>query len=287
MYCDFFGFTEKPFTITPNPQFIYLSGNHREAFAHLLYGIDSHAGFIAMTGEVGTGKTTVLRTLLSQLDPEKYKSALIFNPCLSGEQLLASICRDFGIEATEKNSFSYLEALNRYLLEQNTAGRTLVLVIDEAQNLAPEVLEQVRLISNLETEQDKLIQIILAGQPELDAIFSRHDLRQLNQRITVRCKLSPMGLDDTKEYISHRLKISGNRNPGLFSSGAVKHIYRFSGGIPRLINVACEHALIMAWTRESPTVTPYIAAQVIAEAGAAAPRRWLWKRIVGLLFPGR
>jgi general secretion pathway protein A len=287
MYCDFFGFTEKPFTITPNPQFIYLSGNHREAFAHLLYGIDSHAGFIAMTGEVGTGKTTVLRTLLTQLDPEKYKSALIFNPCLSGDQLLASICRDFGIKAAKKNSFDYLEALNRYLLEQNAAGRTLVLVIDEAQNLAPEVLEQVRLISNLETERDKLIQIILAGQPELDDIFSRHDLRQLNQRITVRCKLSPMGLDDTKEYISHRLKISGNRIPGLFSSGAVKHIYRFSGGIPRLINVACERALIMAWTRESLMVTPDIAAQVIAEAGAVAPRRGIWERIVGLLFPGK
>jgi general secretion pathway protein A len=287
MYCDFFGFTEKPFTITPNPQFIYLSGNHREAFAHLLYGINSHAGFIALTGEVGTGKTTVLRTLLSQLDPEKYETALIFNPYLSGEQLLASICRDFGIEAAEKNSFSYLEALNRYLLEQNTAGRTLVLVIDEAQNLAPEVLEQVRLISNLETERDKLIQIILAGQPELDAVFSRHDLRQLNQRITVRCKLPPMGLDETKEYISHRLKISGNRNPGLFSGGAVKRIYRFSGGIPRLINVVCERALIIAWTRESPTVTPVIAAQAVAEAGAVAYRRGLWERIVGLLFPGR
>jgi general secretion pathway protein A len=287
MYCDFFGFTEKPFTITPNPQFIYLSGNHREAFAHLLYGIDSHAGFIAMTGEVGTGKTTVLRTLLSQLDPEKYKSALIFNPCLSGEQLLASICRDFGIKAAKKNSFAYLEALNRYLLEQNAAGLTVVLVIDEAQNLAPEVLEQVRLISNLETERDKLIQIILAGQPELDAIFGRHDLRQLNQRITVRCKLSPMGLEDTKEYISHRLMISGNRIPGLFSSGAMKHVYRFSGGIPRLINVACERALIMAWTRESLAITPDIAAQVIAEAGAVAPRRGLWERIAGLLFPGK
>ena len=287
MYCDFFGFTEKPFTITPNPQFIYLSGNHREAFAHLLYGIDSHAGFIAMTGEVGTGKTTVLRTLLSQLDHEKYTSALIFNPCLSGEQLLASICRDFGIKAAKKNSFAYLEALNHYLLEQNAAGRTVVLVVDEAQNLAPEVLEQVRLISNLETERDKLIQIILAGQPELDTVFSRHDLRQLNQRITVRCKLSPMGLDDTKEYISHRLKISGSRIPGLFSSGAVKHIYRYSGGIPRLINVACERALIMAWTRECLTITPKIAAEVIVEAGAVAPRRGLWERIVGLLFPGK
>jgi len=287
MYCDFFGFTEKPFTITPNPHFIYLSGNHREAFAHLLYGIDSHAGFMAMTGEVGTGKTTVLRTLLSQLDPEKYKSALIFNPCLSGEQLLASICRDFGIEAAEKNSFAYLEALNRYLLEQNAAGRTLVLVIDEAQNLAPEVLEQVRLISNLETERDKLIQIILAGQPELDGVFNRHDLRQLNQRITVRCRLAPMGLDDTKEYISHRLRISGSRIPGVFTPGAVKRIYRFSGGIPRLINIACEQALLVAWTRESLTVTPQMADLVIAVAGGAAPRRGFWKRITGLLFPGK
>jgi len=283
MYCDFFGFTEKPFTITPNPQFIYLSGNHREAFAHLLFGIDSHAGFIAMTGEVGTGKTTVLRTLLSQLDPEKYKSALIFNPCLSGEQLLAGICRDFGIEVAEKNSFAYLDALNRYLLEQNAAGRTVVLVIDEAQNLPPEVLEQVRLISNLETERDKLIQIILAGQPELDVIFSRHDLRQLNQRITVRCKLSPLGLDDTHEYVSHRVKISGCRNPALFSRGAVKRIYRFSGGIPRLINVACERALIMAWTRECLTITPDIAARTIADASAVSPRSGLWQRITRLL----
>lgn len=287
MYSDFFGFKEKPFTITPNPNFIYLSRIHREAFAHLLYGIDNHAGFIALTGEVGTGKTTVLRTLLSQLSPEKYSSALIFNPCLSGEQLLASICREFGIECSETNNFGYLSALNRYLLEQNSAERTVVLVIDEAQNLAPEVLEQVRMISNLETERDKLIQIILAGQPELEAILNRHDLRQLNQRITVRCRLTPMQLNETGDYINHRLKISGNRIPGLFSRGAVRQIYRFSKGIPRLINVICEQALLLAWTKESLTITPPIAAQVIAAAKPGSGRSGVWERICCWLFAGR
>lgn len=291
MYCEFFGFKEKPFTITPNPDFIYLSGVHREAFAHLLYGIDSHAGFIALTGEVGTGKTTVLRTLLSQLDPDKYRSALIFNPCLSRGQLLANICREFGITEGKKSGFAYLDELNRYLLEQNSAGRTVVLVIDEAQNLKPDVLEQIRLISNMETERDKLIQIILAGQPELEDVLSRHDLRQLNQRITVRCRLTPMELHESGDYINHRLKISGNRIPGLFTVGAVKRIYSFSCGIPRLINVACEQALIMAWTRESLTVTPEIAAQVIAqvitESRPDPGRRGLWRRISRWLFAGK
>lgn len=287
MYCEFFGFSEKPFTITPNPHFIFLSSIHREAFARLLYGVDSHAGFIALTGEVGTGKTTMLRTLLTQLDPEKYRSALIFNPCLSGEQLLESICKEFGIQASGSDRFSYLEALNRFLLEQNLAGRTVVLVIDEAQNLAPDVLEQVRMISNLETERDKLIQIILAGQPELDGVLARHDLRQLNQRITVRCCLSPMKLDDTRAYINHRLKISGSRIPGIFSHKSVKHIYRFSRGIPRLINVACEQALVMAWTLESLTVTPQIAAQVLLELKPTAERTGLWFRISRWLFAGK
>jgi general secretion pathway protein A len=287
MYSEFFGFSEKPFTITPNPQFIYLSGQHREAFAHLLYGIDSHAGFIAMTGEVGTGKTTVLRTLLTQLDPEKYHSALIFNPCLSGEQLLASICREFGVEADERNSFGYLDALNRFLVEQHIAGKTVVLVVDEAQNLLPDVLEQVRMISNLETERDKLIQIILAGQPELNDILARHDLRQLNQRITVRCHLTPMGIDDTGDYIRHRLKISGCRIPSLFSAGAVKHIYRFSRGVPRLVNVICEQALVMAWTQELVSVTPAITKSIIKASRPGSGQRSIWQRLHAWLWAGR
>jgi len=287
MYCDFFGFSEKPFTITPNPQFIYLSEQHREAFAHLLYGIDSHAGFIAMTGEVGTGKTTVLRTLLTQLDPERYRSALIFNPCRSGEQLMASICREFGVTPDERNTYGCLDALNLFLLDQHAAGRTVVLVVDEAQNLTPDVLEQVRMISNLETVHSKLIQIILAGQPELNDVLNRHDLRQLSQRITVRCHLTPMSMRDTAEYIRHRLKVSGYRVPGLFSSGAVKRIYRFSRGVPRLVNIVCEQALVMAWTQEKSCVTPAIAARVIEGAGHWPARRSIWQRIHGWLWAGR
>jgi len=287
MYCEFFGFSEKPFTITPNPQFIYLSDHHREAFAALLYGIDSHAGFIAMTGEVGTGKTTVLRTLLTRLDPEKYSSALIFNPCLSGEQLLASICREFGVMPDERNSFGYLDALNLFLLDQHAAGKTVVLVIDEAQNLTPDVLEQVRMISNLETVHNKLIQIILAGQPELDDVLNRHDLRQLNQRITVRCRLTPMNMRDTAEYIRHRLNVSGNRIPGLFSAGAVKRIYRFSRGVPRLVNIVCEQALVMAWTQDGSRVSPAIAARVIEGALHQSARRSIWQRIHGWFWAGR
>lgn len=286
MYCDFFGFSEKPFTITPNPQFVFLSSIHREAFARLLYGVDSHAGFIALTGEVGTGKTTMLRTLLTQLDPEKYRSALIFNPCLSAEQLLAGICREFGLEAGDQNRSGYLDILNRFLIEQNSAGRTAVLVIDEAQNLAPDVLEQVRLISNLETERDKLIQIILAGQPELNDVLRRHDLRQLSQRITVRCRLAPMTLDDTDQYINHRLRISGSRIPDIFSRAAVRRIYRFSRGIPRLINVACEQALVVAWTRDLRSVTPAMATEVISELRPAEEHNGLWHRICRL-FAGK
>jgi general secretion pathway protein A len=287
MYCEYFGFSEKPFTITPNPQFIYLSEHHREAFAHLLYGIDSHAGFIAMIGEVGTGKTTVLRTLLTQLDPDKYRSALIFNPCLSGEQLLANICREFGVVPDEGYSFGYLDTLNLFLLEQHAAGRTVVLVIDEAQNLAPDVLEQVRMISNLETVRDKLIQIILAGQPELNDVLNRHDLRQLSQRIAVRCRLTPMGMRDTEEYIRHRLKVSGSRIPGLFSAGAVRRIYRFSRGVPRLVNIVCEQALVLAWTRESSRVTPGLAAEVIAVAKHNSGRRSIRQRIHDWFWAGR
>lgn len=279
MYSEFFGFNEKPFSITPNPHFMYLSTIHREAFARLLYGVDNHAGFIALTGEVGTGKTTMLRTLMGHLDQDKYRIALILNSHLSRVQLIANICEEFEIHVKRKNSAGYLDSLNRFLLDQNIQGKTVVLVIDEAQNLKPDVLEQVRLISNLETERDKLIQIILAGQPEFNDILNRHDLRQLNQRITIRCNLLPMDFVDTAEYIKHRLKLAGGRNPELFSKDAIKKIYKFSRGFPRLINVVCEQALVMAWTQESLVVSPLIAATVITDTETTYGRAGVWGHI--------
>jgi len=265
MYGNYFGFREKPFTITPNPQFIFLSKNHKEAFAHLLFGIDNHAGFIELTGEVGTGKTTVLRTLLSQLDSDCYRTALIFNPSQSATDLLRNINQEFGITSNAPGDSGNLDSLNRFLLRENAEGRTVVLVIDEAQNLEPRVLEQIRLISNLETDKDKLIQIVLAGQPELREKLGRSELRQLSQRITVRYHLCPMDFSDTAEYVEHRIEVAAGRRLELFTQGALRRIYRYSGGIPRLINVVCDRALLVAYTREAREITARMAAAAIAD----------------------
>ncbi|MHC1697019.1 MAG: AAA family ATPase [Geobacteraceae bacterium] len=272
MYSSFFGFKEKPFTITPNPRFIFLSKNHKEAFAHLLYGIDTHAGFIELTGEVGTGKTTVLRSLLNQLGSDTYRTALIFNPSLSAIELLQNINHEYGIPCEEQNNPLLLQVLNQFLLQQNAAGRTVVLVIDEAQNLAPQVLEQIRLISNLETEKDKLIQIVLVGQPELREKLKKTELRQLSQRITVRYHLCPMDLNDTVEYIEHRLEVAAGQSNEIFSAGALKRIFRFSGGLPRLINVVCDRALLIAYTKGSREVTARMISAAIADVKKEEPR---------------
>ncbi|BDV43575.1 ATPase AAA [Geotalea uraniireducens] len=266
MYCEHFGFSEPPFALTPNPGFLFLSTHHQEAFAHLLYGIDNHAGFIELSGEVGTGKTTVIRTFLSQLDPDTYRTALIFNPTISPLGLLQGISREFGLPGTSSEKGDLLDELNRFLLDENRAGHTVVLVIDEAQNLSAEVLEQIRLISNLETDRDKLIQIVLVGQPELRLLLARDELRQLNQRITVRYHLEPMELEDTGEYIRHRIRIAaGGREPVHFSPAAVKRIYRYSGGLPRLINGVCDRGLLLAYTREARHVTPAMVRLAIAD----------------------
>jgi general secretion pathway protein A len=273
MYCDYFGFTEKPFTTTPNPRFIFLSKHHREAFAHLLYGIDNHAGFVELTGEVGTGKTTVIRSLLSQLDDQSHRTALIFNPTLSPVELLRNINREYNIPWEGLNRPELLDTLNRFLLSENREGRTITLVIDEAQNLEPAALEQIRLISNLETETDKLIQIVLAGQPELGRLLGRPELRQLGQRITVRYQLSPMDFEDTRAYIDHRIEIAGGWRAVSFTPGAMKRIYRYSGGIPRLINIACDRALLIAYTEEQREVTDRMAARAISEVRGDGTRR--------------
>ncbi len=265
MYNSFFGFNEKPFTITPNPRFIFLSKNHKEAFAHLLYGIDTHAGFIELTGEVGTGKTTVLRSLLSQLDNDTYRTALIFNPSLSAIELLQNINHEYGLPCEEQKNSLLLHSLNHFLLQQNAEGRTIVLVIDEAQNLDPQVLEQIRLISNLETEKDKLIQIVLVGQPELREKLKKPELRQLSQRITVRYHLCPLDFNDTVEYIEHRLEVAAGQSFEIFSPGALKQIFRFSGGLPRLINVVSDRALLIAYTKGSREVSARMVSDAIAD----------------------
>jgi general secretion pathway protein A len=259
MYLYFYGFREKPFNLTPDPRFVFLSKTHKEAFAHLLHGIHQHVGFIGLTGEVGSGKTTVLRALLGQLDADHHRTALIFNPCLSAPELLQNINREFGITASPSSSGS-LEALNLFLLQQNTEGRTVVLIIDEAQNLEAPVLEQIRLISNLETDREKLIQIVLSGQPELVQILKRNEMRQLSQRIVVRYHLQPMDFQDTVRYINHRLEVAGGRDGFIFSRGALKRIYRYSQGLPRLINAACDRALIAGYSKDAARVNARIAA---------------------------
>ena len=274
MYLEYFGFREKPFSITPNPRFMFLSKNHREAFAHLLYGTNNHAGFIELTGEVGTGKTTVLRTFLNQLDDDSHRTALIFNPCLSSLELLRGINREFGLLHENLSKAELLEALNTFLLEQKAAGRNVVLVIDEAQNLEPEVLEQIRLISNLETETDKLIQIILAGQPELEELLEKPELRQLTQRITVHYHLLPMDFEDTKGYIKHRLELASGAV--IFSDKALKRLFSYSGGVPRLINIACDRVLLIGYGEGSREISSTMATTAVAELRRGGrPKRFL------------
>jgi general secretion pathway protein A len=272
MYLVFHGFREKPFNLTPDPRFVYLSETHREAFAHLLYGINNRAGFIVLTGEVGSGKTTALRALLSQLPADRYHSALILNPSFSPSGLLRIINRELGIPASGSDQAGLLEALNQFLLEQKAKGHNVVLIIDEAQGLEAPVLEQIRLISNLETDQEKLIQIVLSGQPELLRILGRNEMRQLNQRITVRYHLKPMSFQDTVSYINHRLDRAGGRGKVVFSRRAIKRIYRYSGGLPRLINAACDRALLAGYIRDTGRISHRIAAAAIKDMrGDLAP----------------
>ncbi len=279
MYLDFYGFREKPFNLTPDPRFIFLSKNHKEAFAHLLYGILNRVGFILLTGEVGSGKTTVLRAMLGELDAAQYRTGFIFNPCLSPLELLQNINREFGISSYSPNRASLLDELNSFLLEHNASGRTIVLVIDEAQNLEGPVLEQIRLISNLETEKEKLIQIVLSGQPEFLEILKKEEMRQLNQRITVRYHLKPMDFSDTVGYVHHRIRVAGGggRRRIIFSQRALKRIHSYSEGLPRLINAACDRALLAGFTKDASGISSRIAATGIEDMGKNPASR-LWRR---------
>jgi general secretion pathway protein A len=277
MYTKHFRLDEPPFSIAPNPRYLYLSPQHREALAHLLYGIGVGGGFVALTGEVGTGKTTLCRCLLEQL-PEDVDIALIFNPRLNSRELLAGICDELRIAHPGKASLKQLiDVLNHHLLDAHARGRRTIVLIDEAQNLRFDVLEQIRLLTNLETNQAKLLQIILVGQPELSQVLDRPNLRQLSQRITARYHLDPLSRRETGDYIRHRLAVSGCRDP-LFTGAAIRLIHARSGGIPRLINVICDRALLGAYTLGRNRVNWFVARKAAGEllpgAGAGLVPRW-------------
>jgi general secretion pathway protein A len=287
MYTAHFGLNAAPFSITPDPHYLYLSGRHREALAHLLYGVNEGPGFVLLTGEVGTGKTTLCRCLIEQL-PETVDVALLLNPRVSPIELLAALFDELRI-SYEPHTFThkdYIDVLNSYLLTAHAVGRRTVLILDEAQNLSTEVLEQVRLLTNLETANHKLLQIILVGQPELNTLLKRNNLRQLAQRITARYHLLPLSLKDTQAYISHRLAISGAREP-LFTSAAMRVVYRHSSGIPRLINIICDRALLGGYVNNSTKIDIAIVRKAIQEVRGENLNQstsfWSWSNNTGIV----
>ena len=256
MYLSFFGLNEKPFAITPDPRYLYLSERHAEALAHLLYGINEAGGFVQLTGEVGTGKTTIVRSLLAQT-PKNAEIALILNPKMTPAEFLLTICEELGIGVPDSALGSLkdlVDILSHYLLRAHAAGQRVVLVVDEAQNLAPEVLEQVRLLTNLETNTQKLLQIILIGQPELRELLARNELRQLAQRITGRYHLNPLSREETAAYVRHRLRVAG-ATTDIFAPSALGEVFRLSEGVPRVINVISDRALLGAYTLDRHRVT--------------------------------
>jgi general secretion pathway protein A len=277
MYTSFFGLQEKPFAITPDPRYLYLSERHAEALAHLLYGINEAGGFIQLTGEVGTGKTTVIRSLLEQL-PGHAEVALILNPRITPAEFLLTICEELHLQVpadSRTSTKALMDLLGHYLLEAHARGRRVVLIVDEAQNLSFETLEQVRLLTNLETATTKLLQIILIGQEELRSLLEQPDLRQLAQRITGRYHLSPLSPEETTGYVKHRMRVAG-ATAEAFTPGALREVHRLSNGIPRVINVVCDRALLGAFTREDHRVGATYIRQAASEVyGRPIPAPWL------------
>jgi general secretion pathway protein A len=277
MYASFFGLNEKPFSITPDPRYLFLSERHAEALAHLVYGINEAGGFIQLTGEVGTGKTTVVRSLLTQA-PKHAEIALILNPRMTPPEFLLAICEELGIaveKASESSLKDLVDLLSFPLRKAHAEGKRIVLVVDEAQNLSPDVLEQVRLLTNLETETQKLLQIILIGQPELRELLDRVELRQLAQRITGRYHLDPLESEETASYVRHRLRVAGATRE-IFTGGALREVQRLSGGVPRLVNIICDRALLGAFTEDRHIVRPTVVRRAAGEVfGKSFLPRWL------------
>ncbi|MCL5098774.1 MAG: AAA family ATPase [Candidatus Omnitrophica bacterium] len=264
MYLEYYGLKEPPFSITPDPRFLFYSAKHREAFNHLLYGIRERKGFVQLTGEVGAGKTTICRAMLEQLGPE-YATALILNPVLDVDQLVKAIAIEFGLAVKTMDRLESGAALNQFLLEQVEQGKETVLIIDEAQDLTNALLEQVRLLSNLETGQRKLLQIALLGQPELRDRLNDLRLRQLRQRITVRFHLPPLTRAEVGQYIQHRLEVSGAKGIPFFTQGALWRIYHYSRGIPRLINAVCDKCLLAGYVQQKDRIDFHMIGLAIRE----------------------
>jgi general secretion pathway protein A len=264
VYTDFYRFREAPFNITPDPRFLFFSDKHREAFNHILFGIRERKGFIQLTGEVGAGKTTVCRAILQELG-STYRTGLILNPVLTATQLLRAVLVELGLEPKRLDRAGYLQTLNSFLLEQVSAGNDVVLFIDEAQDLDAELLEQVRLLSNLETDQRKLLQIVLIGQPELREKLNARTLLQLRQRITVRYHLMPLSREETERYVLHRLRRAGGDGRPTFSPWAFRSIHRYSRGIPRLINAVCDKTLLYGFVNSTDHFTARSVRQAIRE----------------------
>jgi general secretion pathway protein A len=288
MYTSFFGLTEKPFAITPDPRYLYLSERHAEALAHLLYGINESGGFIQLTGEVGTGKTTVVRTLLSRV-PHHADVAVILNPRVTPVEFLLTICEELGlpVEDADRDSVKQMvDALNRRLLSAHAEGRRIIVIVDEAQNLSAETLEQVRLLTNLETPTQKLLQIILIGQPELRELLDRNDLRQLAQRITGRYHLKPLSREETEGYVRHRLRVAGAVGE-IFTASALREVYRLAAGVPRVVNVTCDRALLGAYTQEQRRVTARLVRRAAGEVyGRRFMPQWLGWTAASVLLLG-
>ncbi len=287
MYKHFYGFKERPFKLVPNPLYLFLSKSHEEALGHLHYAVKQGDGFVEITGEVGTGKTTLLRVFLDKLGDDT-EAAYIFNPKLNSIQLLKTINDEFGIDSNADNTKDLIDILNEYLIKKKAEQKKVILLIDEAQNLSIEVLEQLRLLSNLETTQSKLLQIILVGQPELGEMLDSHELRQLGQRITLSCHLTPLTYKETKAYIKHRISVASHKPSIKFSRAAYSLIYLYSKGIPRLINIVCDRALLSGFTQDKKKITKNIVNIAIKElTGRRAykiPSLWMNKKTVSLLL---
>ena len=264
MYLEFYGLKQAPFDLTPNPRFLFHSGKHREALNHLLYGIRERKGFVQLTGEVGAGKTTLCRALLEQLNGE-FSTALILNPVLNANELMKAIATEFGLEVKNQDRLDIISAISNFLLKQISQGRETVLIIDEAQNLTEDLLEQVRLLSNIETDDRKLLQIILLGQPELRDRLNSPGLRQLRQRITVRYHLKPLTRFEVTQYIQHRLELAGAKGAPYFSQPALWRVYRYSNGVPRLVNAICDKALLAGFVERSDRINFRMVGRAIRE----------------------